>query len=80
MKGSALCALLILSALCQRSLSASIRGNEMMNYADYLPQTQMEEYNVQESPARIKRHSVLSVCTYCCNCCGNKGCGYCCRT
>lgn len=29
--------------------------------------------------ARQKRQSHLSLCQYCCNCCQNKGCGYCCR-
>ncbi|XP_035266003.1 hepcidin-1 [Anguilla anguilla] len=30
--------------------------------------------------SRTKRHhSIVSLCRYCCNCCKNKGCGYCCR-
>ncbi|XP_029115626.1 hepcidin-1 [Scleropages formosus] len=28
---------------------------------------------------RSKRQSHLSLCRYCCNCCKNKGCGYCCK-
>nr|XP_023668852.1 hepcidin [Paramormyrops kingsleyae] len=28
---------------------------------------------------RTKRQSHLSLCRYCCGCCKNKGCGYCCR-
>ncbi|XP_032411666.1 hepcidin-1 [Xiphophorus hellerii] len=28
---------------------------------------------------REKRQSHLSLCRYCCNCCKNKGCGFCCR-
>ncbi|XP_076135706.1 hepcidin-1 [Alosa pseudoharengus] len=28
---------------------------------------------------RTKRQSHLSMCRYCCNCCRNKGCGYCCK-
>ncbi|XP_016089894.1 hepcidin-1 isoform X2 [Sinocyclocheilus grahami] len=28
---------------------------------------------------RVKRQSHLSLCRYCCNCCRNKGCGYCCK-
>ncbi|XP_077086009.1 hepcidin-1 isoform X2 [Siphateles boraxobius] len=28
---------------------------------------------------RTKRQSHLSLCRYCCNCCRNKGCGYCCK-
>ncbi|XP_037532735.1 hepcidin-1 [Nematolebias whitei] len=28
---------------------------------------------------RQKRQSHLSLCRYCCNCCRNKGCGFCCK-
>ncbi|XP_062322466.1 hepcidin-1 isoform X1 [Osmerus eperlanus] len=28
---------------------------------------------------RVKRQSHLSLCYWCCNCCHNKGCGFCCR-
>ncbi|XP_067303908.1 hepcidin-1 [Pseudorasbora parva] len=28
---------------------------------------------------RAKRQSHISLCRYCCNCCRNKGCGYCCK-
>ncbi|XP_056617640.1 hepcidin-1 isoform X1 [Triplophysa dalaica] len=28
---------------------------------------------------RSKRQSHLSLCRYCCNCCHNKGCGFCCK-
>ncbi|XP_051577395.1 hepcidin-1-like isoform X2 [Myxocyprinus asiaticus] len=28
---------------------------------------------------RTKRQSHLSLCRYCCNCCHNKGCGFCCK-
>nr|AEK98543.1 hepcidin [Miichthys miiuy] len=28
---------------------------------------------------RQKRQSNISLCRYCCNCCKNKGCGFCCR-
>uniref|UniRef100_A0A3B3WDS5 Hepcidin n=1 Tax=Poecilia mexicana TaxID=48701 RepID=A0A3B3WDS5_9TELE len=34
-----------------------------------LSNTQMEK----------ERQSHLSLCRYCCNCCKNKGCGFCCR-
>uniref|UniRef100_A0A8C8RRC0 Hepcidin n=1 Tax=Pelusios castaneus TaxID=367368 RepID=A0A8C8RRC0_9SAUR len=30
---------------------------------------------------RPKRHNAhFPICTYCCKCCQNKGCGFCCRT
>ncbi|KAF4076056.1 hypothetical protein AMELA_G00225950 [Ameiurus melas] len=32
-----------------------------------------------EALFRTKRQSHLSLCRYCCNCCKNKGCGFCCR-
>nr|CAZ68137.1 hepcidin [Systomus sarana] len=32
-----------------------------------------------QSLFRVKRQSHLSLCRYCCNCCRNKGCGYCCK-
>ncbi|KAJ8404993.1 hypothetical protein AAFF_G00329140 [Aldrovandia affinis] len=28
---------------------------------------------------RAKRESHISLCRYCCKCCRNKGCGFCCR-
>nr|AAR18593.1 preprohepcidin 2 [Danio rerio] len=28
---------------------------------------------------RTKRQSHLSLCRFCCKCCRNKGCGYCCK-
>nr|XP_046169647.1 hepcidin-like [Oncorhynchus gorbuscha] len=28
---------------------------------------------------RFKRQSHLSLCRWCCNCCHNKGCGFCCK-
>ncbi|XP_005995729.1 hepcidin-1 [Latimeria chalumnae] len=29
---------------------------------------------------RRKRHTHIAICLYCCNCCSNKKCGYCCKT
>ncbi|KAM7421325.1 hypothetical protein PAMA_015465 [Pampus argenteus] len=29
--------------------------------------------------SRPKRQSHISLCRYCCNCCKNKGCGFCCK-
>ncbi|XP_063798381.1 hepcidin [Pseudophryne corroboree] len=80
MKAFVLCVLLILSVLGHRSLGVSLRGNEIENSADHLAQSQTEEYAAQESHTRDKRHIGLGICTYCCKCCANKGCGYCCRT
>ncbi|KAG9472799.1 hepcidin [Eleutherodactylus coqui] len=80
MKSLTLCLILILSLLCKQSLSAAIRGNEIMNPADGLALPQTEESAVQGIFTRSRRHTVLSVCTYCCGCCQKKKCGYCCLT
>ncbi|XP_044527116.1 hepcidin [Gracilinanus agilis] len=29
---------------------------------------------------RTKRETHFPICTFCCNCCGNTRCGFCCRT
>ncbi|XP_075696504.1 hepcidin-1-like [Rhinoderma darwinii] len=80
MKSLTVCLILVLSVLIHQSLSATVRGNEIMNSADHLTQGQTEESGIQESHVRNKRHIGLSTCTYCCKCCKNKGCGYCCLT
>nr|AGT19511.1 hepcidin [Hypophthalmichthys molitrix]AGZ15359.1 hepcidin [Hypophthalmichthys molitrix]ALD62533.1 hepcidin [Mylopharyngodon piceus] len=44
--------------------------------------TETTETQGQTNPLaffRTKRQSHLSLCRYCCNCCRNKGCGYCCK-
>ncbi|KAL7840071.1 hypothetical protein AOLI_G00253940 [Acnodon oligacanthus] len=38
-----------------------------------------EETRPEEVLFRTKRQSHISLCRYCCNCCSNKGCGFCCR-
>ncbi|XP_066541020.1 hepcidin-1 [Hoplias malabaricus] len=38
-----------------------------------------QETGPEEVVFRTKRQSHLSLCRYCCKCCSNKGCGYCCR-
>ncbi|KAG9283776.1 hepcidin-1 [Astyanax mexicanus] len=38
-----------------------------------------ETLRPEEVLFRTKRQSHLSLCRYCCNCCKNKGCGFCCR-
>ncbi|XP_069803311.1 hepcidin-1-like [Dendropsophus ebraccatus] len=80
MKSLSLCLLLLLSLIAHQGLSASVMGNEIMNSADHLTPYQSEETEVQTSFARSRRHTGLSICLYCCKCCKNKGCGYCCRT
>ncbi|XP_067413569.1 hepcidin [Emydura macquarii macquarii] len=40
-----------------------------------------ETQGLQALLRRPKRHNThFPICTYCCKCCRNKGCGFCCRT
>ncbi|XP_010897732.1 hepcidin-1 [Esox lucius] len=39
-----------------------------------------ESMNLPPFNFRIKRQSHLSLCRYCCACCYNKGCGFCCKS
>ncbi|XP_032533537.1 hepcidin isoform X2 [Chiroxiphia lanceolata] len=42
---------------------------------------QNQEGDGQPPPSRRRRHSShFPLCSFCCNCCGNRGCGFCCRT
>ncbi|XP_059364821.1 hepcidin-1-like isoform X2 [Carassius carassius] len=45
---------------------------------EHLTETSQEQTNPLAF-FRVKRQSHLSLCRYCCNCCRNKGCGYCCK-
>ncbi|KAG8433745.1 hypothetical protein GDO86_012198 [Hymenochirus boettgeri] len=78
MKSLTLCCLvLLLSLICHRTHGASLQGNE------HNTETQNLELEIEESSVllfRQKRHSVLSICRFCCKCCGIKDCGMCCRT
>ncbi|XP_040276813.1 hepcidin-1-like [Bufo bufo] len=81
MKSLTLCLILVLALLFQQGLGASVRGSEIMNSGDRLALSQTEASEVQGSAVRSRRHiGGLSFCMYCCKCCRNKGCGYCCRT
>ncbi|KAM5132676.1 hepcidin [Mantella aurantiaca] len=77
MKTTALCVILILlSIVCHRGHTAAM-NNEVINAEDHLLK---EESRLQEILFRSKRHSNLSICRFCCNCCKSKGCGLCCLT
>ncbi|XP_059423122.1 hepcidin-1 [Carassius carassius] len=46
----------------------------------HLTETSQEQTNPNPLTFfRVKRQSNLSLCRYCCNCCRNKACGYCCK-
>ncbi|XP_063293043.1 hepcidin-1-like [Pelobates fuscus] len=80
MKTLALCVLFLLSVLYNRVHSASLVKNEMINDADQVSDPEWSESNIMEPLLRTKRHSHLSICTICCNCCKKKGCNFCCLT
>ncbi|XP_051575449.1 hepcidin-1-like [Myxocyprinus asiaticus] len=44
----------------------------------HMTETSLEQSNPL-ALFRTKRQSHLSLCRYCCNCCRNKGCGFCCK-
>ncbi|XP_040182777.1 hepcidin isoform X1 [Rana temporaria] len=77
MKTTILCFVLILSIACHRGHTTSTNQDEVIHAEHNLLQ---EETSVQETRLRSKRHSPLSICRFCCNCCKNKGCGLCCLT
>ncbi|MEE6481877.1 hypothetical protein FKM82_013041 [Ascaphus truei] len=82
MKSAALCVfLLLLSLLCHSASCISLKGNEMVNSAaDNLADAQVEASYSLAPLLRSKRQSHMSICVYCCNCCKQKVCGFCCRT
>ncbi|XP_077312688.1 uncharacterized protein LOC143933612 isoform X2 [Lithobates pipiens] len=77
MKTTILCLILILSTASHRGHTTSINQDEVIHAEHNLLQ---EETSVQETLLRSKRHSHLSICSFCCNCCKYKGCGWCCLT
>ncbi|KAM4651626.1 hepcidin-1-like [Discoglossus pictus] len=80
MKSAALCSLLLLSLLFHSSFSASMMGRDLVAPADQLTEAHMDDSHLLAPLLRTKRQSHLSICRYCCNCCKNKKCGFCCRT
>ncbi|XP_072515677.1 hepcidin-1 [Salminus brasiliensis] len=54
-------------------------GNEVPQPEQHRAAVSAEETRPEEVLFRTKRQSHLSLCRYCCNCCNNKGCGFCCR-
>ncbi|XP_076866817.1 hepcidin-1 [Brachyhypopomus gauderio] len=59
------------------------RVEEQMESEDPHQEVQGSAFSaVETSPEvlfRTKRTSNLSLCRFCCKCCRNKGCGFCCR-
>ncbi|XP_068097631.1 hepcidin [Hyperolius riggenbachi] len=73
--------LVLLSTICYPSTCASIPGQyEVMDTAEHPDTLQTEESHNPLTLFRSKRHSHLSVCSYCCNCCKQKKCAWCCLT
>ncbi|KYO28626.1 hepcidin [Alligator mississippiensis] len=51
--------------------------------ADLMPRPEIgaRSHGLEVPLRRSKRfNSHFPICSYCCNCCHNKGCGFCCRT
>nr|CBL59464.1 Hepcidin-1 [Plecoglossus altivelis] len=45
-----------------------------------LEHQQVEDHSQNSFAAtRVRRQSHLSLCRWCCKCCHNKGCGFCCK-
>ncbi|XP_073457920.1 hepcidin-1-like isoform X1 [Lithobates pipiens] len=78
MKTTILCLILILSTASHRGHTTSINQQDEVIHAEH--NLLQEETSVQETLLRSKRHSHLSICSFCCNCCKYKGCGWCCLT
>ncbi|XP_052473866.1 hepcidin-1 isoform X1 [Carassius gibelio] len=86
----ALAALVIIACVCilqtaavpftQVSVCAETTWTEDEHHVqnEHLTETSQEQTNPLAF-FRVKRQSHLSLCRYCCNCCRNKGCGYCCK-
>ncbi|XP_069058169.1 hepcidin [Pleurodeles waltl] len=74
------CSLLCLSASAGGTRSISGTQRDSVDHSVSLSEPALEEPSLLMSLLRTKRQSHLSLCSFCCNCCKNKGCGYCCRT
>ncbi|XP_063054083.1 hepcidin-1 [Engraulis encrasicolus] len=83
----------LLSCICILN-SAAVPFSEVQPRNMEAPETEMQDLPMASAAditsdtthplaelIRTRRHlaSHLSMCRYCCNCCHNKGCGYCCR-
>ncbi|XP_054855809.1 hepcidin [Eublepharis macularius] len=86
MKLQLLCLVFVLLSVTTRNLCAftiqtevkkELASLETHNAEDGIAQTS----GLQELLRRTKRfNSHFPICTYCCNCCNNKKCAFCCRT
>ncbi|XP_052473867.1 hepcidin-1 isoform X2 [Carassius gibelio] len=78
----ALAALVIIACVCilQTAAVPFTQQTEDEHHVqnEHLTETSQEQTNPLAF-FRVKRQSHLSLCRYCCNCCRNKGCGYCCK-
>ncbi|XP_030399197.1 hepcidin [Gopherus evgoodei] len=81
MKLQVACVILILVITAQNS--CCFQG-QTANPAGLLTQwmePKEETQGLQALLRRAKRHNThFPICTFCCKCCRNQGCGFCCRT
>nr|XP_060639845.1 hepcidin [Anolis sagrei ordinatus] len=82
MKLHLICVVFILLCAAVQNLHAFTFQSEVQKDTDTLVEPVAETSGLHQGLLRrLKRHnSHLSICTYCCNCCRNKGCSFCCRT
>ncbi|XP_044274711.1 hepcidin [Varanus komodoensis] len=65
--------------LCAFKLQTEAHKNQS-SLDTYNAQPVAETSGLQVPLQRSKRSSHLAICTFCCGCCRQKGCGFCCRS
>ncbi|XP_029781892.1 hepcidin [Suricata suricatta] len=69
--------LLLLGSLA----SGSVLRQETGQLMDFQPQdTAGAQAGLMPVLQRLKRDSHIPICVFCCNCCRNSKCGFCCKT
>ncbi|XP_061452867.1 hepcidin [Rhineura floridana] len=85
MKLQLVCIIFILLSAATRNVCAVKLQTEvekdLTSLDTYKAEPMTNIFGLQTLLRRSKRfNSHFPICTYCCNCCRNKGCGMCCRT
>ncbi|XP_062996324.1 hepcidin [Elgaria multicarinata webbii] len=65
--------------LCAFKIQTEVQ-KDLVSLDTYKAEPVAETSALQMFLQRPKRSTALSICMYCCKCCRNKGCGFCCRT
>ncbi|XP_048357113.1 hepcidin [Sphaerodactylus townsendi] len=86
MKLQFICLIFLLLSMTTRSLCAftiqtQVKKDLASSEMHHIENGMTETSGMQALLRRSKRfNSHFPICTYCCNCCSNKKCGFCCRT